>query len=383
MSMNEKKIKVCHITSAHSSNDGRIFQKECRTLAKEGRFEVYLIAQGKSRKEDGVKVIGIGAPPKGRLQRIINTSNKVYRKALNLNADIYHLHDPELLLYALKLKKTGSIVIFDSHEIYCEQIAQKKYLPVFLRKLVLILYKIFENYVVKRIDAVVFTTTVNGKNPFKKKCKVTTIIGNYPILDERRHYIEHKGPQGEGIVNVCYTGSLSEERGITNLVKACYMTGAKLILAGNFSSEEYMKEIMNMKEAACIDYRGFCDYDSITKLYQESDIGAATLLKIGQYATGENLATKVYEYMQVGLPVILTDTEYIVQLMKKENFAYLVNSNDITAISDMINYISENYSETVKKTKLAHELVIKKYNWNAEGEKLIKLYLFLLKNKKM
>ena len=377
--MNEKRIRVCHITSAHSSNDGRIFQKECRTLSENKRFEVFLVAQGKSRKEYGVKVIGVGDNTKGRLQRIVNISNKVYRKAKCLNADIYHLHDPELLLYAKKLKKKGSIVIFDSHENYSEQIEKKDYLPLFLRKIVSILYKLFENYVVKRIDAVIFTTTVNGENPFSKRCKKTTIVGNYPILDDRRRYIEHKEIQDKEMIKVCYTGSLSKERGITKLVKACYLAGAKLILAGNFSSQEYMQEIMGMKESNCVEYRGFCNYTDITGIYQESDIGAATLLKVGQYATVENLATKVYEYMQVGLPIIMSDSKYNIQLMKKENFAYLVDPNNEIAISELIKHISENFSETYKKTKFAHEIHLKKYNWNSEGKKLIQLYFHLLK----
>ena len=79
------------------------------------------------------------------------------------------------------------------------------------------------------------------------------------------------------------------------------------------------------------------------------------------------------------LPIIMSDSKYNIQLMKKENFAYLVDPNNEIAISELIKHISENYSETYKKTKLAHELVLKKYNWNSEGKKLIQLYFHLLK----
>src|SRR5699024_5743785 len=135
--------------------DIRIFQKECTFLAKEKDFDVYLVAQGESRQENGVKVIGIGETQKGRLNRMLNVSKQIYKQAAVLKADIYHFHDPELLRYARKLKNQGSIVIFDSHENYSKQIAEKQYLPVIVRKLAALVYKIYETHVVKRIDAVV------------------------------------------------------------------------------------------------------------------------------------------------------------------------------------------------------------------------------------
>ena len=62
-------MKVCHMTSAHDSDDVRIFQKECVSLAKSGH-EVYLVARGQSRNEKNVTVIGVGDAPSGRLKRM-------------------------------------------------------------------------------------------------------------------------------------------------------------------------------------------------------------------------------------------------------------------------------------------------------------------------
>ncbi len=372
-------IRICHMTSAHPSDDMRIFQKECRSLARQKDFEVYLVAQGESRQESDVIVTGIGQNPVGRLKRIFSVTKKVYNKAAELNADIYHIHDPELLLYARRLKKRNNIVVFDSHEYYVQQIREKGYIPVYLRKIIAFLYKTYETHVVKKIDAVIVPCTVFGRNPFRKTTKNTILLDNYPILDRSRTFLKRINIRDKKEPKVCYVGLLSKERGITNLVKACYHAHVKLILAGRFSSNSYMEEVMKMREAECIDYRGFCDFDEVTEIYRQSDIGSAMLLKVGQYATVENLPTKAYEYMQVGLPMIMSDSRYNKQLMDENDFAYLVDPDNIEEISDAITYIIQHYEETVNKTELANKMVQEKYNWDTEFQKLLNLYNKLLK----
>ena len=113
--------KVCHMTSVHPPEDVRIFHKECVSLAEAG-YEVYLVERGESCEKNGVHIIGLGDLPKNRLKRMTEGAKKVYEKALELDCDIYHFHDPELLPYGLKLKKKGKKVIFDSHENTLEQI---------------------------------------------------------------------------------------------------------------------------------------------------------------------------------------------------------------------------------------------------------------------
>ena len=92
------KVRVCHFTSIHPAGDTRIFVKECTSLAKAG-YEVFLVAVNvKEQLINGVQVVNVNAPESGRINRMLFTTKKVYEKALELNADIYHFHDPELIL---------------------------------------------------------------------------------------------------------------------------------------------------------------------------------------------------------------------------------------------------------------------------------------------
>ena len=135
------------MTSVHDPEDVRIFHKECVSLANAG-YDVYLVERGDSYEKSGVHIVGVGQPCGGRLSRMFSFSKKVYHTALALDADVYHLHDPELLPYGLKLKKKGKKVIFDSHEDTCGSILEKTWIPSAMRKGVF--YVAFPNFLLFR-----------------------------------------------------------------------------------------------------------------------------------------------------------------------------------------------------------------------------------------
>ena len=87
-------MKVCHITSVHSRYDLRILYKECISLHKAG-YDVFLVVNDKRQNEiiDGVKIISTGKEASNRISRMINSVNWVYREAVKIGADVYHLHD--------------------------------------------------------------------------------------------------------------------------------------------------------------------------------------------------------------------------------------------------------------------------------------------------
>ncbi len=126
-------MKVCHLTSVHIPFDTRIFYKECRSLADAG-YEVHLIAP--HDRDETVDGIHLHAVPKRRnkLKRMVFTTIAVLKKALSLDAALYHFHDPELLKYGLKLIGKGKKVIYDSHEDVSADIIDKEYIPKWVGK---------------------------------------------------------------------------------------------------------------------------------------------------------------------------------------------------------------------------------------------------------
>ena len=86
------------------------------TIAKHGHDISLVVADGLGDAvEEGVQILDVGKP-KSRLSRMKNTTQSILAKALSTNADIFHFHDPELLMIAKSLKSTGAKVFFDAHE---------------------------------------------------------------------------------------------------------------------------------------------------------------------------------------------------------------------------------------------------------------------------
>ena len=365
------KTKVCHVTSAHNSKDVRIFHKECVSLAK-GGYDTYLVARGDSREEKGVHVVGTGEAPSSRIKRMVSFSKKVYLRALEIDAEVYHLHDPELLPYGLKLKKHGKKVIFDSHERYVEQIKNKTYLPKALRALASMAYGVCENYVLHRIDALVFPCNYKGRHPFEGKCRKVITVDNYPMMEEL--FENYDGNAEKVPRSICYVGSLTHNRGITALVSAIEKIDGTLFLAGSFSPEGYEDCLRKMPGWSKVEYLGNLDRGQIVVLLKKTCIGAATVLNVGQYNKYDNMATKTYEYMSLALPVILTNASYNRSINDKYNFSICVDPENIEEIVSAMEYLFSNPEEAAQLGINGRLAVEQEFNWNTQEKKLLELY---------
>lgn len=226
-------MKVCHLTSAHSQEDIRIFHKECVSLAAAG-YDTYQISVGDNRDLCGVHMIGIGERVGGRYTRMTKTAKLVYEVAVKLDADIYHFHDPELLPYGLKLKKQGKKVIFDSHEDVPAQIMDKDWIPKPLRSIVSGIYKSYETHVVKNLDAVV-AATPHIAEKFQGRAKKIAVVNNYPKLDDIEFH-ENSFEEREPII--CYAGGINEVRGEKIMIEAMKDVDGVLIIAGDHEKME-------------------------------------------------------------------------------------------------------------------------------------------------
>ena len=366
-------MKVCHMTSAHDSTDTRIFYKECRSLAAAG-YEVYLVVAGESREEAGVHVVGLGTAPKGRPERMTKFARRVYKRALALDCDVYHFHDPELMPYGMKLAKKGKKVIFDSHENYVAQIACKPYLPRWVAKPASAIYKAYETHCVRRFSAVIGTCTFDGKNIFEGRARRTVFIENYPILSEFGS-LEAIAPSERIESDICYTGGLTEENGIGYLSDAAAELGVRLLLAGWFEPEELERE--TLAKSDCIRYLGAVDRQTVLRILAGTKIGARISLDEGQNYSCDTFGNKVHEYMLAGIPALVSDSPFEKRMIDTYQFGLYVDPCDTEAIKAAIRRLLDDPDYARQLGENGRRAALERFNWTTQETALLELYTSL------
>ena len=352
-------MKICHMTSAHYPEDIRIFHKECTSLAEAGH-EVYLVTCGESYTKNNVNIVGVGEIPGNRIKRMVFGARIVYKKALELDCDVYHFHDPELLPYGLKLKRKGKRVIFDSHEDIPAQIEDKYWIPRVLRAIVSSMYRRYETKKVARFDAVVAATQYIAEQFYGRAKKVVT-VNNYPILGD----IEFQSkPFAERDANVCYAGGISEIRGEKVMVDAMKNVDGTLILAGDIPEKPYGEGCGNVK------YLGRINREQVNELYKESVVGLCVLLPTGNYINSQPI--KVFEYMAAGLPIVASDFDAWSQYIEGAGIQVPANNPEKTA--EAIQYLLDHRQEAQQMGQCGRKKMEKLYVWESEARTLCELY---------
>ncbi|MDN3514720.1 MAG: glycosyltransferase [Candidatus Brocadia sp.] len=365
-------IKVCILSSVHNALDTRIFYKEAKTLAGAG-YNVTLIAQyEKVEYVDGIKIIPL-KKHKSRFQRITVGIYTLFVLAIKEGADIYHLHDPELVFTGLALKLMGKKVVYDIHELVYFQIEDKYWLK---NKVVKFLckktYLVLEKVSFKFFDKLILAE--DGYEDYYKQVRNWrryNIVRNVPIIS----FIDSVNP-AVGYARqkpiIIYAGVLSELRGTKDLIKSMeFIKGnAELWLLGRWEAESFKKKCESLEGWEHTKYLGVVSLHNVYRYMKGASIGVATLYPVKNYLT--SLPVKTFEYMTCKLPMVISNFPYWEEIFKK--CALFVNPEDPEDIADKLNYLLGNRHLMKELGENGRRLIENKYSWEMEITKLLKLY---------
>ncbi len=362
--------KVVHLTSVHARHDIRILLKECSSLVKAGYDVSLIVADGLGNEEkNGVKIYDVGLA-KNRLERVRNTTKQIFVKAIELDADLYHFHDPEMISTGLKIKNKGKKVIFDSHEDFASDLLTKSYIPIILRYPMSLGFRIYDYFVCRKFDTIVTATNAISQLYKKRGCK-TVVINNYPIIEE----LSVPNIPKERIA--CFVGAQTPIRGIIELIKAIELVDDGILyLAGPVVNQKFKDELQSLTGWSKVIDLGIVSRAEVADILAKSSVGLVTYLPAPNHTDAQ--PNKLFEYMSVGLPVIASDFDLWKEIIEKNNCGICVDPSNPEEIAKAIKYIFDNTEEAKMMGQNGKGNVDKIYNWKIEEKKLVKLYEGLL-----
>jgi len=359
-------IKLCHVTTVHPRGDVRIFHKELVTLGQHYDANM-LVADGYSDEiSSNIKIMSLPAP-RNRLHRFYVSLFRAFFTARSLKADIYHLHDPELLPMGLLLRLDGRHVIYDVHEDLPRDVLRKEWIPGLLRKPLSLCIQLFERVMTRFLSGVVAATPVI-EHRFGKFHSRTVTVRNYPKLAEfpaGQDYNRHSR-------RICYIGVILRDRGLQTILDALVDNNYTLVLAGNFPEPGFEQELRNHPGWQHVDYRGWQDRNGIRQILSECMAGIVTLYPTQAYQ--ESLPVKLFEYMACGLPVIASAFPVWQKIIEQYQCGICVDPHSAQEICQALNEIANNSERSAQMGQGGRKAIEAEFNWEPEAERLLEFY---------
>jgi glycosyltransferase involved in cell wall biosynthesis len=364
---------VAHLTSVHPRYDTRIFLKECRSLASAGHQVTLVVADGLGDEEkDGVRILDVGKP-RNRLERMTGATRRVMARAQAIGADIYHLHDPELLPVGLALKWKGSRVIFDAHEDAPRQILSKFYLHPIVRYSISWPLGVLERYSCRRFDKVIAATPAICEK-FVELGIPSININNFPLLGE----LETEAPWDHKQKEVCYIGGITSIRGIRQVVAAMAIakSGVRLNLGGPFPEKEVRSDVEQSSGWSAVNELGFVSRPEMRDVLARSLAGIVTFLPEPNHIAAQ--PNKMFEYMSAGIPVIASNFPLWREIVEGNECGLCVDPLDPSAIAAAIDHLVDDPDRARRMGENGRRAVQERFNWSVEERSLLRLYEELL-----
>lgn len=358
--------KIFIFTSVHQWNDVRIFHKEAVSLTKEYSVKLHAPADFVFKIVNNVNVYGL--PKWRKVSERKKIRKEIWKRIKKSNADIYHFHDPELLIigFYLKIIKKKK-VIYDVHENVTKQILNKDYIPTrFLRKLISLIFSIIEKISISFFDGVI----VAG-NDILKSYKKRTIINNYPIIGVKNINEYNKDNA------LVYLGGITKIRGVEEVTKAIKIVNDKtnrnliIKLIGEFSNKDFKEHLLS-KYSKVIQFYGWRKREEALNETRKSFLGVVLYLPVQNHMFLRS--NKIFEYMEAGIPILYSNFSDWCNKLDKYNVGLSADPTDPHDIADKICWLLDNPSKASLMGKNGKRTITNHFNWYIEEKKLLDLY---------
>ncbi len=363
-------IHYCYITGLYSRYDVLMYERQGKSLVEAGYKVTYIVCDDKPDEvSEGINIISTCYVPKSRLDRFLHTKSILLKIALEQDADIYQISDPELIDLVDIFKKYHKKVIFNMREFYPTMIARKSYIPRQVRGLV---GKWYERKLIKQLpkyDAV-FTVTDWILKILKDKYRVHQVhlLTNFPrVSNNYCKTFEEYECRGNVLF---YEGTIYGCSRQENVMKALeQIPDIHYLLAGKMESS--VLPIKSMPSWSKVEFIDGFKLSELPGLFARASI--CNVFRDFEGEDGSFGVLKVFESMEAALPVLFANVPLYREINEKYHCGICVDPNNVESIKAAILYLQKNKKEAYEMGQRGREAVIKEFCWERQAKKYIEI----------
>lgn len=296
-----------------------------------------------------------------------------------ISVDAIHIHDLPLSKVGAQMKNQYKIpLIIDLHENWPAALEIATHTNTFAGKLLSSnkQWRKYEKNILKHADAII-TVVDEMKERIAKlginKNKIH-IVSNTVNPDQFPLYNETPDPD---YITLFYAGGINIHRGLQTVIKALpsiikEKPNVRLNIIGTGSYQTQLEKLVaKLSVKDYVHFMGWKNLKEISKHLAQSDIALIPHLKSEQ--TDCSSPNKLYQYIYAKKPVLTSNCNSLVRIVEetKSGISYQYDSHEdfVRAFFE----ITDN-KNNVLDLEFGLSLIHKKYNWDIDAQRLVKLY---------
>lgn len=371
--MSMKKRIVMLVTSGVVL-DSRIL-REARSAAEEG-FTVRLVGRYVADQGDPdpawpfeVRRIPISRDSKRNvLQKIVERVRfgwRLYRQALEFQPDLIHCNDFDTLPFGwLAARRRKVPLVYDSHEIWSESLSVAK------SRIGKRIVQWLEGPLARSADAVISVSHASAEWLQQKyHLENIFVVTNCPFA--------YHGPrrEKEKLFTVLSQGVFQTDRGYEELIAAAPLLekdGIQVQIRGYGEEEEHFRALAKQAGSLNLSFPEKVPSEQVVEAATSAHLGAVLTKPIG-ISYQRTVSNKLFELINAGIPVLLSDVMEHRYLNEKYHFGVILSEITPQAIADVLLSLKNDAGEYEALAANARKAA-KILNWENEGRKLLEIY---------
>ena len=363
--------KIWVVTCAHRGDDARILHRQIRSLLA-AHCEVTLVAPpppAASLAADPKGLIRV-AVPRARGRRRLRSHLAVIRalrKGVRDRAvDLVVVHDPELVMWTIAITLRSKLpIVWDVHEDFVASVADRTYLPGWLRPIITRVLRTVERIAIRRCHLIL------AEDSYRDRLGDHLVVSNATWVPEQSALPSEFHRSESGLFTVLYTGRISRSRGVIEMIDiAQRLAGiAEVHLIGE-PDADVAELVSDAVAAGVVIWHGYLPNPDAMAKIPGALAGLSLLADLPNYRGSR--PTKLIEYLAHQVPVISTALPVAAQFVNDSGGGTVVRWDHIT--DDTVAQIrawAQHPDAAHAKGRAGYQFVRAQHSWQSEEDRFV------------